>query len=130
MGMGDNCGVPTHRSLLMRLPQLTGWVALWFALSLGVAMASPLIAPKAVELVCSSAGAMKLVVKSADGTVQQGSHTLDCALCTLASAPPRAHQPALHIRSDLAYAVQPIPQARVATLLFTQPPARGPPAQS
>jgi hypothetical protein len=124
--------MPFHHSLLMRLPQLTRWVALWFALSLGAAMASPLIAPKAVELVCSSAGAMKLVAKSADGTVQQGNYTLDCALCalcTVASAPPRAQQPALHIRRDLAYALQPIPQARVPSRLLTQPPARGPPVR-
>jgi hypothetical protein len=121
--------MPIHRSLLMRLPQLTRWVVLWFVLSLGAAMASPLIAPKAVELVCSSAGAMKLVAKSADGTVQQGNLTLDCALCALASAPPRAHQPALQIRSDLAYALQAIPQARVSSRLLTQPPARGPPVR-
>jgi hypothetical protein len=120
--------MPRHKSLLYRLPEFTRWVLLWFTLGIGAAMASPLIAPKGVELVCSGAGAMKLVVTSSDGRVQQGSFTLDCALCTLASAPPRTHQPALHIRSDLAYTLQPIPQARVPTRLLTQPPARGPPA--
>ena len=40
---------------------LARFVLVWFALSLGVAMASPLVAPKAMELVCTTGGAMKVV---------------------------------------------------------------------
>lgn len=79
--------MPCQNSLLYRLHELTRWVLLWFAMSVGVAMALPLIAPKAIELVCSNAGTMKLVVTSADGWVQQGSHALDCALCTNTNTP-------------------------------------------
>jgi len=33
----------------------------WFVFSIGIASASPLVSPKAMELVCSSGGVMKLV---------------------------------------------------------------------
>src|SRR5450830_216113 len=64
----------------------------WFVLSLGVAVASPLVAPLDMELVCSSTGAMKVLVKSADGsTASQTGHTLDCPLCAALGAPPPVH---------------------------------------
>ena len=44
------------------------WVLLWFVLSLGVAVASPLVNPQAMELVCSSAGSITVVVHPEDGT--------------------------------------------------------------
>ncbi len=118
--------MPT-RPFMHHLPQLARWVLLWFALSLGAAIASPMVSPKTVELICSSAGAMKLIVKSDDGSISQGSHTLDCALCVGTAAPPPAQICPQTQPSGLSYATQAIPQARVATLLFTQPPPRGPP---
>ena len=39
-----------------QLRHLTRFVLVWFALSLGVAMASSLVAPKATEMVCTSGG--------------------------------------------------------------------------
>ena len=44
-------------------------VLVWFALSLGVAVASPLVAPKAALLVCSGAS-VKLIVQGADGEIR------------------------------------------------------------
>ena len=61
-------------------------VLAWFALSLGVAVASPLVKPVAMELVCSSGGAAKLVVKGDDGTAQPAGHLLDCPLCAAVGA--------------------------------------------
>lgn len=53
-----------------------------FWLTLGVAMASPLIAPRAMEMVCSDGGAMKFVVVDQDQDASAtGQHLLDCALC-------------------------------------------------
>ena len=42
---------------------LARFVLVWFALSVGVAIASPMVNPKGVDMVCSSAGVMKLVVQ-------------------------------------------------------------------
>jgi len=72
-----------HARFLARL------VLAWFVLALGVAVASPLVKPQAMELVCSSAGSVKLVKTGDDGS-QPSSHVLDCPLCLIASAPPPA----------------------------------------
>ncbi|MBL0252724.1 MAG: hypothetical protein IPQ12_09165 [Polaromonas sp.] len=42
-------------------------VLVWFALSLGVAIASPVVNPQDLQMVCTGSGAMKLVVTNADG---------------------------------------------------------------
>jgi hypothetical protein len=110
--------------------RLTRLVLVWFALSLGVAMASPLVNPQAIELICSGSGAMKLVVKTSDGTasVQQGSHTLDCALCAAASAPPPPEQAApLLAPVSWAYVSWPAAPAPMAVRTAAPLPARGPP---
>ena len=46
-------------------------VLAWFLLSLGVAVASPLVNPQALELVCSGAGVMKLSRKR-DAIISSG----------------------------------------------------------
>jgi hypothetical protein len=57
-------------------------------LTLGVAMASPLVATKTFEMVCSDGGPMKLIVVDQNGDVTVvGQHTLDCAMCLPASLP-------------------------------------------
>ena len=70
------------------LRQFTRWVALWFVLSLGAAVASPMIQPQAMSLICSSAGAMQVIVQTDDGAIELGSHSLDCPLCANLAAPP------------------------------------------
>lgn len=59
----------------------------WFVLSIGVAAASPLVRPQAIELVCSG-GAFKLLIKTDEGVKSASSHTLDCPLCIVGGAPP------------------------------------------
>ena len=49
-------------------------VLVWFALSLGAAIASPLVAPKAMLLVCSGAS-VKLIVQGADGEMTEMGHS-------------------------------------------------------
>ena len=108
---------------------LARWVLAWFALSLGVAVASPLVKPQAVEMVCSAGGAVKMVVKSElpDGKAAP-SATLDCPLCLpFAAPPPPAAQAVLPTIQPLGHAVQPIPAARIAALTAAPLPARGPP---
>lgn len=99
-----------------------------FLLSLGVAIASPLVNPQSIELLCSGSGTMKVLVKSADGTPAPTTHTaLDCPLCASVSAPPPVAFGAVPLAQALGVAVQPIPAARVAARTAAPPPARGPP---
>jgi hypothetical protein len=106
-------------------------VLLWFALSLGAAVASPLIKPQAMELVCSGSGAMKLLVKSDDGSSKEtGSFTLDCPLCAASSAPPPLAQLATRPAQALTHVLQPIAAAHIAFFTAAPLPARGPPAFS
>ena len=52
---------------LRRLRLLTCLVLAWFALSVGVAMASPLVQPQALQWVCSGTGEMKMLLSTDDG---------------------------------------------------------------
>lgn len=105
-------------------------VLLWFVLSLGAAVASPLIKPQAMELVCSGSGAMKLLVKSDDGSKDASSFTLDCPLCATSSAPPPDAQQTAEPMQALAHVLQGIAAAHIASLTAAPLPARGPPAFS
>jgi len=107
--------------------QLARFVLVWFALSVGVAIASPVVSPKAMDLVCSSTGSMKLVVQGDDDGVAS-SHTLDCPLCASISAPPPALNTALTQPAPLSHALRPIEVARIASATAPPLPSRGPPA--
>lgn len=63
-------------------------VLAWFVLSLGVAVASPLVRTQGFTIVCSDMGAIKLLANSADGDAPWVAHTLDCPLCAQLLAPP------------------------------------------
>jgi hypothetical protein len=114
---------------LRRAHTLAKFVLVWFALSIGVAIASPLIKPQAIELICSGSGAMKLLVKSDDGSATTtSSHTLDCPLCAQISAPPPVVKLHAEPAQPLAYALQSIPAAHTAARTAAPLPARGPPS--
>jgi hypothetical protein len=115
-------------SCLRHAHRLGRLVLLWFALSLGAAIASPVVHPQALDLVCSSAGAIKVVVQTEDGVQDLGATHLDCPMCLLTGAPPPAPPQALPHPLPLAHAVQPIPAARIAAATAAPLPARGPPA--
>lgn len=75
-------------SRLRHARHLARFVLAWFVLSLGAAVASPLVAPKAMQLVCSGP-AMKMVVDDGEGGwTDVGHNSLDCPLCAMLSAPP------------------------------------------
>ncbi|MFM9901297.1 MAG: DUF2946 family protein [Polaromonas sp.] len=110
---------------------LARWVLVWFVLSIGVAVASPMVHPKVMQLVCSGLGVVKVVIQTSDGAQDLGSHALDCPLCVLGHAPPPpAGTSAVPPIQPLAYALQRIPAARIAAATAAPPPARGPPAGS
>lgn len=114
---------------LRRAHFLARFVLVWFALALGAAIASPIVKPQAVELVCSAGGAVKLVT-SDDGAPSSAGHTLDCPLCLISSAPPPALQLQVEPQQPLAHALRPIPAAPIAGRTAAPLPARGPPALS
>ena len=105
-------------------------VLLWFVLSLGVAVASPLVKPQAMELVCSGSGVMKLLVKSDDGSKKAVSFTLDCPLCATISAPPPDAPLAAEPAQALTHVLQGIAVAPVTCFTAAPLSARGPPAFS
>ena len=71
------------------------WMLLCFALSIGVAIASPLVNPQAMELVCSATGNVKLVpANDATGPSNPSvTHALHCVMCLPFGAPPAAEMP-------------------------------------
>ena len=105
-------------------------VLVWLALFLGVAVASPLVHPEGVQVVCTEAGSVKLVQLDADGQEAEGSqHGLHCPWCLPVAAPPLALSPA-QVHVGLSYALTPTEQARLASLIGLPWQARAPPSLS
>ncbi len=110
---------------------LTRFVLVWFALFVGVAVASPLVKPEAVQLVCTAIGGVKLVQADAagDDTGRPTTHTaLDCPACLPLIAPPAADVLATLPPGNLSHVLQSLPAARLASLLGQPWQARAPPA--
>jgi hypothetical protein len=110
-------------------------VLVWFVLFVGVSVASPMVSPKASQMVCSAMGGMKMVL--ADDSANSGSSdtlklssNMDCPLCAQFSAPPSPVVFSFDTTSALAHALRPIPSAHIAWLTGSPLPPRGPPALS
>ena len=115
---------------LRNAPRLTRLVLVWFVLFVGSAVASPLVNPEGVQLVCTTAGSVKLLQLDADGEEAQGSHHgLHCPLCLPVAAPPVVSVSApVHV--GLSHALRPSEQARLASLIGLPWQARAPPSFS
>ena len=111
-----------HAHLLARL------VLVWFVLSLGVAVASPMVQPQSMQLVCAASGALKLVSTSADGSMAPTWHTLDCSLCVAVAPPPSPLVLLVAPPYPLAFALGRLPAARIAAKAGATLPPRGPPS--
>ena len=115
---------------LRQAHRIARFVLVWFALSMGVAIASPIVHPQGMQLVCSASGSLKAIAGNEDGTAASPqTRTLDCPLCAALGAPPppdlvffTAAPPLAHT-PPLGDAGLPLAQASAAP-----PPARGPPA--
>jgi hypothetical protein len=113
--------------MLRKAVTLSRLVLAWFVLTLGVAVASPLVRTHAMELVCSDGG-LRLVAVAQDPAAPAGSvHGLDCPLCLAVTLPPAV---------GLALVLQPRPADRTRVPGATAPraavagaplPPRGPP---
>jgi hypothetical protein len=100
---------------------------LWFALALSAAIASPLIKPLSIELICSGSGVTKVMAASDDGTSPAVASTLDCPMCATLGAPPLSVCPAAATHDALLHALQGVAAAHVAARSAAPLPARGPP---
>ncbi len=109
---------------------LARFLLAWFVLSIGVAVASPMVKPQSMELICSGSGAMKVLVKTDDGVKEMSTHTLDCPLCATVGTPPAVVQADAQAVSPLSHVLRPIAAAHIAWLTAAPLPARGPPSFS
>ena len=109
---------------------ITRFVLVWFALFIGVAVASPLVKPQSSQMVCSAMGDMKLVTADAAGDDVGAPvvHTaLDCPACLPLIAAPAADVLTLLPTGHLSNVLQHMPAARLASLLGQPWQARAPP---
>lgn len=103
-------------------------VLVWFALAMGVAIASPIVKPKAMELICSAGGAAKLVAVGEDATAAPA-HTLDCPLCLTGQGPlPTVELPHDPLMAQLTQARHVARAEPLASRTAAPLPPRGPPA--
>ena len=115
---------------LRNAKQIARFVLLWFALSIGAAIASPIVHPQGLQLVCSGAGAVKLLAAFGEGKGPVAGHTLDCPLCASTSAPLPLDVAAFASVSPLAFAVPAMGSDAFLPALSVPPPARGPPVRA
>lgn len=123
----------TTLQTIRQAPRLMRAVLAWFVLSVGVAVAAPVVQPQSLSLVCSAAGGMKLVGSAGQGdqgTPVVGHHTLDCVLCLALGVPPAETLPPA-ATAPLSTAVVPDwASAHMAWRTAAPLPARGPPVQA
>lgn len=111
-----------------QLPRIARHVLLWFVLSLGAGIASPLVHGKDLQPICSAAGSVKLVSASNGNAGTSGGHLLDCPLCGGPGALP-VHTADAAAVAPAALRLCPSRQApRPARAAAAPPPARGPPS--
>ena len=121
---------PLH--FLRNAPWLAKLALLWFALTLGVAVASPLVHPQNELVICTGAGMLKVVLAD-DGTVTTAATSdtgdaLFCPLCMVGGAPAPVVVHTVEPPHALSHVLQSIPAARLAARTAAPLPARGPPA--
>ena len=104
-------------------------VLAWLLLTLGVAVAAPLVQPQAMEIVCSTGAGAKVVWVATDDNEAPlaAPATLECLLCLGASAPPAAI--ALPTLGPVPQAQPPALRSavRIVATHGAPLPARGPP---
>ena len=59
------------------------FVLIWFALSLGVAIASPMVQPKAMDMVCTSTGMQSLASPDAPADTSGNMAPMACGFCVV-----------------------------------------------
>jgi len=109
------------------LQSLRLWVLAWFVMALGAAVASPMLQPQSVELICAGSGGAQLFLRTADGLVSTDSAGMQCPLCLAADAPPVAPAAAQAFTAPPDGTPRAPLRRRMAASARTHPPARAPP---
>ena len=105
------------------------FVLVWFALSMGVAIASPLVKPKGMQLVCSAAGAITVQFDQSDtGAVGPQANSLDCPMCSAVGAPPPQATVQVLAPMGLRYVLHGFENQQSVRRSAAPLPPRGPPA--
>ena len=108
----------TFLHTLRNTPWLAKLALLWFALTLGVAVASPMVNPQEELVICTSVGMVKVKL-NADGSLStEPSSEAQCPLCVVGSAAPSEapRQPQQTCSSTAAHAARATAVARVRIL--------------
>ena len=112
---------------LRNSPWLARLALLWFALTLGAALASPLVHPQSDRVICSGMGMHKVVLND-DGTLTTSSVSgMSCPLCLVGGAPPHSAAPTLVPAHSLGHVLHSTPAGHIGSLSAAPPPGRGPP---
>ena len=113
---------------LRTLSILTRLVLAWFMLMLGVATASPIVQPRASEIVCTAGGAMKVVFLDDENLAASDvQHTLDCSLCLGPALPLPPRNVVRTSTPAPSHLLRPEVAEPVAALAGAPLPPRGPP---
>lgn len=115
---------------LRNAKSLARFVLVWFALTVGAAIASPLIKPQSFQMICSGSGVMKMLPKTDDGKAPMSGLTLDCPLCVAVGEPPSVIGPAAASQQAPLHLLTPAPATQMGARTAASPPARGPPVRS
>jgi len=116
---------PLHT--LRNTPWLARLALLWFVLTLGAAVASPLVNPQTEVLICSGMGGMAKVTLNDDGTVSDTSVTLSCPLCMTGHLNALVSFSAGPALVPLTYRLPNLAVTPVVAWTAVSPPSRGPP---
>lgn len=116
---------------LRNAPWLAKLALLWFALTLGVAVASPMVQPQQALVICTGAGMLKVVLAD-DGTVRTAAtsgtgEALFCPLCLAGGAPAAVVVKMIEPPHGAGLLLTATPTVHMATSSAAPLPARGPP---
>lgn len=117
----------TFLHTLRNTPRLAQLALLWFALTLGAAVASPMVNPQTEVLICSAGAGMVKIMLNADGSTSGSSLSLDCPLCAVGHAAPPVFNRVVTPVASLSHALQPVAAAIMVARTAAPPPSRGPP---
>ena len=102
-------------------------VLAWMVLFVGVAVASRVVKPVSLEVVCSASAGTHIVVVADDGSPSDQNNGMHCPLCLPMSAPPAAVLTLPAAQAGLSYALHPLESARLQSLIGHTWQARAPP---
>jgi hypothetical protein len=102
-------------------------VLVWFALFVGAAIAAPIVHPTDTQMICTSAGGMKMVSMGEEGAEPKVATNMDCPLCAAVVIPVQLTSLSFEKPSALAHSLQPLATAHIASATAPPLPSRGPP---